>query len=129
MKNSNDARQNFIDANINIERIQIKNEVAKFDTDFLIGSVSNIASKLDNYLQEIKTSFGENLIIESDYVCQHQIFVVKSIRTENDNEYKIRIEREEQSAKNKLLAVLDSLNKKQLAGKKLTQQEKNLLNI
>lgn len=129
MKNSNNARQNFIDANINIERIQIKNEVANFSTDFLIGSVSDITSKLDNYLKELKTEFGDNLIIERDYVCQHPIFVVKSIRTENDKEYQIRIEREETSAKDKLLTVLDSLNKKQLSGGKLTQSEKNLLNI
>lgn len=129
MKNSNDARQNFIDANINIERIQIKNEVANFDTDFLIGSVSDITSKIDTYLKELKTEFGDTLIIERDYVCQHPIFVVKSIRIENDKEYQIRIEREEKSAKNKLLTVLDSLNKKQLSGGKLTQSEKNLLNI
>lgn len=129
MKNSNDARQNFIDANINIERIQIKNEVANFDTDFLIGSVSDITSKIDTYLKELKTEFGDTLIIERDYVCQHPIFVVKSIRIENDKEYQIRIEREEKSAKNKLLTVLDSLNKKQLSGGKLTLSEKNLLNI
>ena len=122
-------RQQFINENINFQRIQIKNEVAQFETSILLGSISDILNKIEIYLKELKLEFGENLIIENDYVGQHPIFVIKSVRFENDEEYQKRIKIEEKSAQNKLLTILNELNKKAISGKKLTLQEKNLLNV